>query len=645
MKIISFYKKHISKIRKNKLLIAVILTSVFSDFILRSLTVGNVYKIRPIIASFGIILIFSIALIFFSSKKYNYLYIFFVIIITVFNISNYTYYRHFTSFLSFSLISQSKNLVDMKLSLTDLFDFKVLLFFIPLIIYLIIYKKFTVNFYIDKKLSSHKKVAKSACILGFSILMLVATTLSPTDISRFIRQWNREYLVENFGIYSFSVADLAKSVTAQTALKTDTEDYSKMIKTLVLDNKNAIENNQYTNILEGKDLFVIHYESAQNFVIDLAFAEGEVTPFLNDLSKNSLYFSNFYPQISVGNSSDSEFTFSTSLYPINNKTVFINHADKNFQSLEKLLKEKEYYTIGIHGNDKDFWNRDKMYANLGYDEFLGKEDLIIDEIIGLGLSDKSFYRQSAEIIKNRKENTNKPIMAKLITLSNHYPFKDIEGYGEFNTGYLSESLLGNYLQSMHYADQALQSWFEEMDEKGLLDNAAVIIYGDHHAKIAKSQLELLYNYDEENDRVKSKLFDEYKYLDDLDLVKLQKTPLLIWTKDQSLNKEVKNLMGMIDLMPTLSNMLNINNQFRFGQDIFSKNDNTVVFPDGSFLTRDYYYSSKDVIVYDVSSNQVTTEDKFSDDFLEKILSVEKELEFSEKIIENNLINYYQDQFD
>lgn len=51
------------------------------------------------------------------------------------------------------------------------------------------------------------------------------------------------------------------------------------------------------------------------------------TPFLKKLSLESLFFNNFYPQHSLGTSSDSEFTFSTSLYLINNRKVFIDHAD------------------------------------------------------------------------------------------------------------------------------------------------------------------------------------------------------------------------------------------------------------------------------------------------------------------------------
>ena len=46
-----------------------------------------------------------------------------------------------------------------------------------------------------------------------------------------------------------------------------------------------------------------------------------LTPNLNKLAKEGIYFSNFYSEESVGNSSDSEFTLLTSLLPSSSGTV------------------------------------------------------------------------------------------------------------------------------------------------------------------------------------------------------------------------------------------------------------------------------------------------------------------------------------
>lgn len=71
------------------------------------------------------------------------------------------------------------------------------------------------------------------------------------------------------------------------------------------------DTNKYTNVFEDMNVIFIHMESIQNFLIDLKVNGVEITPNINKLSKEGMYFSKFYPQISMGTSSDSEFTLST----------------------------------------------------------------------------------------------------------------------------------------------------------------------------------------------------------------------------------------------------------------------------------------------------------------------------------------------
>ena len=51
-------------------------------------------------------------------------------------------------------------------------------------------------------------------------------------------------------------------------------------------------------------------------------------------------------------------------------------------------------------------------------------------------------------------------------------------------------------------------------------------------------------------------------------------------------------MGMYDVMPTLGNMFGFFNPYALGNDMFSVNENVVVFPDGNWLTNKMYYNSQ-----------------------------------------------------
>ena len=74
----------------------------------------------------------------------------------------------------------------------------------------------------------------------------------------------------------------------------------------------------------------------------------------------------------------------------------------------------------------------------------------------------------------------------------------------------------------------------------------------------------------------------------------REVPFIIWNpeiKNTKYNTEVEEVMGMIDIMPTLSNMLGIKPKYALGNDMFSIDENVVVFPDGNFITNKLYYNS------------------------------------------------------
>lgn len=314
--------------------------------------------------------------------------------------------------------------------------------------YIVLKKLNKINFFEETKYPKAIMEMFRPLIIGALSFAIVFTTLSSTDISRLVKQWNRPYIVEQLGIYSYTTADIVKNVLTPSNVSAISQDDAVVIfNNLMRRNAKTEDENKYEDIFKGRDVYIIHYESAQNFVIDKEFSGGAVTPFLNKMASEGLYFNNFYPQHSVGTSSDSEFTFNTSLLPINNGTVFITHSNREYLTLEKLLKNEGYYTMSMHGNNGDFWNRNIMHKNLGYDRFFSQMDYIIDEEIGLGLSDISFFRQSVEKIKEIKAENDTPVMTTLITLTNHYPFDDVEKYGEFNVDHLEGTDIGNYLKS------------------------------------------------------------------------------------------------------------------------------------------------------------------------------------------------------
>ena len=101
-------------------------------------------------------------------------------------------------------------------------------------------------------------------------------------------------------------------------------------------------------------------------------------------------------------------------------------------------------------------------------------------------------------------------------------------------------------------------------KKDLLDNTVLIIYGDHDARLPRSDYNRLYNYDKETDSILDKSDPNYKEYDSYQYELGRKVPLIIWTKDMKgtdLNKEYTNVMSMYDVEPTLGNMFGYSNEY------------------------------------------------------------------------------------
>ena len=66
---------------------------------------------------------------------------------------------------------------------------------------------------------------------------------------------------------------------------------------------------------------------------------------------------------------------------------------------------------------------------------------------------------------------------------------------------------------------------------------------------------------------------------------------------------------MIDVLPTLGNMLGIYSKYELGTDIMNitNGDNTVVFTDGSFVTSKLYYYAPKGDIYSLNNEPITEE--------------------------------------
>jgi len=664
------FQKISQYVRANILLLTFVLTSVINATLLRHMTINNALYIKPMIADITVVLIIA-SFAYFIRPRYRIYYFFtFACILSAVCIINAIYFKNFFSFSSVTLLSLVGELGGYTNALTEnILEAKDFIYLWQLFVLIVVHFGL-------KKTKDYEKVAKTenykisflnTIIVSLITLGFFVSMLTSTDLGRLKKQWSREFVVQEFGIYTYQINDIYSALRAKLNSMFGYDEAARNFREYYANvSEVPISTNEYTDIFKGKNVIVIHAESIQNFLISDQFRNGEptrfngieVTPNLNKLASEGIYFNHFYAQESSGTSSDTEFTFNTSLLPASSGTVFMNYFKRDYVTIPKMLGEMGYYTFSMHGNKGSAWNRNVVHPKLGYQRFYSYNDYDVDEVIGLGLSDKSFFSQSVDYIKEINAE-NDLWYGVLIMLTNHTPFSDINNYEE-RTGnyydvdykyevvdedgnthtesapYMTDTKLGNYFKSAHYADEAIGELIEKLDSEGLLDNTVIIIYGDHDNKQKRKEYNRFYNYNYLTDDLYDKDDPEYIDVDEYFYEINRSVPFIIWSKDlasgglNNLSGTYEKVMGMIDVQPTLGNMLGFYNKYALGHDIFSIDENVVVFPSSNWITDKIYYNSAKG-----SSRQLKLNVDIPDDY------ISKNNEYAEQIltISNDIIVY------
>lgn len=562
-----------------------------------------------------LLIVFGLAL-FVKEKRRNVFIIVTYLLISILLYSNVVFYRFFSDFITLPLIYQPGNFKALDESFwAEIFWQDIFYFVDVFILVFVMWKK--KQYFIFQTIPSIERKVYFLMTAGLIFINLGISHLQTPDL--FNRNFDREQLVKNIGPYNYTLYDLYLQ-TKTSAQRVFAEDNDLIEIKEYVDSNYVEPNPKYFGIAKGRNVIVVSLESTQNFVINRTVNNEEITPFLNDLIKESYYFNNFYHQTGQGKTSDSEFIVDNSLYGLGRGAVFFTHPKNEFMATPEILSNLGYTTASLHANTKVFWNRDEMYHSLGYDRFyhLDYFDVTEENAIGWGLKDIHFFEQSVRLLKELPQ----PFYAKLITLTNHHPFVLAEEDVFIDANVTESETLNQYLQTVRYEDEALRLFFQQLKDEGLYDNSMIVIYGDHNGIIEKDYEAL-------------SMFLEKDYTAHT-VVEMQQVPLIIHIPGEE-GETISTVGGQIDLKPTMLHLLGIETegQLNFGHDLFSENHpNLAIFRDGRFVTDKYVFA--DNTCFEKDSGSVTG-DANCETYYD---IVTKELNYSDQIIYGDLIRFY-----
>lgn len=579
--------------------------------------------INPIPAG---LLLFGIAL-YFKGKLSYWLMMIIDLIESIWIFANILYYREFSDFLSFGIIKGSgtvqNNLGKSLMEILHPLDFLVFVDVIVLIL-LLLFRLIKVD-----NTPFKKKNAFAITLLSF-ILMFAEFGISNADRSGLLtRTFDNNYIVKYLGLNEYAAFSAyqthKESQTRAKAKPTDLDNVEHYLK----DNR-VSPNVQYYGKAKGKNVFIIHLESFQQFLIDYKVGGKEVTPNLNKMyhNQNTLSFDNFYHQVAQGKTSDAEMMLENSLFGLPEGSAMVTYGTQNtYQSAPAILSQKGYSTAAFHGDVPSFWNRDNAYKSWGYQYFFDsnyyKEKPSYS--VGYGLKDKIFFKDAAQYIQRMPQ----PFYAKLITLTNHYPYELDKQNISFPATKTGDNTVDPYVQTAHYLDQAFGEFMNYLSKTGLMKNSMIVLYGDHYGI-------------SQNHRPAIAQLLHKKNVTSYDLAQFQKVPFMIHMN--GLEGGINHTYGgEIDVLPTLLHLLGINDNdtIQFGNDLLSNNRKQVVpFRNGDFVTPQYTVIGG--TVYNTRTGQVIIPNSTQSKDIKAIQNhVNTELSLSDKVVLGDLLRFHQ----
>jgi hypothetical protein len=212
-----------------------------------------------------------------------------------------------------------------------------------------------------------------------------------------------------------------------------------------------------------------------------------LTPFLDRLRDESLYFKNFFTN--ANQTFHGMFSALCSFYPRYGRSSFHALFSNDYMCIPSLLQKGGYQTEFVSGLNRDDRQEHQalFLARNGVQRLFDENNFPPHaERLGLGKTDGDLF----DLVHSRMEvlqNSGKPFFISVMTASTHHPYSVPTSHPEVLA---LQKQKDGYLAALRYVDLELERFFTEMRKAGLFQHTMVFILGDHgrHEEMGRSMV-------------------------------------------------------------------------------------------------------------------------------------------------------------
>ena len=227
---------------------------------------------------------------------------------------------------------------------------------------------------------------------------------------------------------------------------------------------------------QKRNVVLIHLESTRPQSVTPYNKGLETTPFLDELSKESLLVERAYT--TVPHTSKASVSVNCGISPhLVQRTAEAEPGGIPAPCLADLLNEQGYKTVLFQSSTKGFDDFGDLAENFGYEEYYSLESMDTEGFERsnyFGYEDDIMLKPSEEWLKERGD---EPFMAEYLLGTGHHDYKPPTHYGLKD--FSEDDKLDRYLNCLRYQDFFLRNLMDQYKELGRYEDTIFVIFGDH----------------------------------------------------------------------------------------------------------------------------------------------------------------------